>query len=119
MIKIIWSYHDIITNIKKSQEKVEENACVTNRHQCWIFHLTVFTKFFISAIALSDKELCTYNIDSRMEPSNCKNKYPCGICKVSRGAILYMKGLCPDDVRLLYDLEYYVHGVRDRRPVFQ
>ena len=54
-----------------------------------------------------------------MEPSNCKNKYPCGICKVSSEAILYMKGLCPDDVRLLYDLEYYVHGVRDRRPVFQ
>ena len=81
--------------------------------------LPIITTNLISALALSDNELCAYNIDGRMEPSNCNNKYPCGICKVSSEAILYMKGLCPDDVRLLYDLEYYVHGVRDRRPVFQ
>ena len=67
----------------------------------------------------TDNEVVSYNVGGKLEPTVKTNKFPCGICEVPKGKILYLKGLCDEDSRLLYDDKYFIYGVHDDRPYFK
>ena len=63
---------------------------------------------------------CVYNLGGKVVYTSCKtNKFPCGICKVPKGKLLYMKGLCEEDIEKLYDTQYYMDGAKNNRPYFK
>ena len=66
----------------------------------------------------SDNEIVSYNVGGKLEPHMSTNIFPCGICEVPKGKLLYLKGLCDEDSRLLYDEQYFFYGVHDHRPYF-
>ena len=64
-------------------------------------------------------ETCAYDFEGNPFTSSCGNNYPCGICDIPEDQLIYMKGLCKDDIASLYDVQYYVYGVHDERPRFK
>lgn len=62
---------------------------------------------------------CCYLFGIRVECSACSSKFPCGVCELPSNKLLYLKGLCKDDMQKLYDVQYYVHGVHDGLPHFR
>ena len=64
---------------------------------------------------------CVYALGGKSSVyTSCKtNKFPCGICKVPKGKLLYMKGLCKEDIDKLYDIQYYMDGAKNNRPYFK
>ena len=60
---------------------------------------------------------CVYALGGKSSVyTSCKtNKFPCGICKVPKGKLLYMKGLCKEDIDKLYDIQYYMDGAKNIR----
>ena len=68
--------------------------------------------------AKSNYHNCVYIYDAKPKTSSCLKVYPCGICKISVDKVLYLKGLCKDDLDL-YDEKYYVYGLKNNRPYFK
>ena len=62
---------------------------------------------------------CAYVFGDRVEAFQCDAEFPCGFCTLPQNRIFYLKGLCSDDIQNLYDVEYYVHEVKNRRPYFR
>ena len=67
----------------------------------------------------SDGLDCCYLFGIRVECTACSSKFPCGICELPQNKLLYLKGLCEDDIQGLYDVQYYVHGLHDGLPHFR
>ena len=61
---------------------------------------------------------CGYIFENSFYNAGCKKKYPCGICKVPKDKIIYLKGLCQDAFDVL-DRKYYVYGLKNNRPYFK
>ena len=74
-----------------------------------------FSKFGVVDSSLSST--CIYNYAGSPFASNCHKKFPCGICTVSESHLLYMKGLCEEDIEL-YDTVYFIYGNKNNRPYF-
>ena len=66
----------------------------------------------------SESHNCLYTYAGTSYATHCTKKWPCGICKISQDHILYLKGLCIDDLDL-YDVQYYVYGIKNNRPYFK
>ncbi len=62
---------------------------------------------------------CSYLFGGRVETLACESKFACGYCYLPKNKLVYMKGLCAEDIENLYDTEYYIHGTRDGRPYFK
>ena len=62
---------------------------------------------------------CLYMFGKIALPQGCSDNFPCGICKLPENEVLYLKGLCKDDRHIFYDVQYYVHGVKNDRPYFR
>ena len=61
---------------------------------------------------------CLTNEGGVPDSDPCTKERPCGICSVSPDKILYLKGLCKDDLTL-FDNEYYIFGLKNNRPYFR
>ena len=61
---------------------------------------------------------CLTNVGGIPDSDYCTKESPCGICSVSQDKVLYLKGLCKDDLTL-YDNEYYIFGLKNNRPYFR
>ena len=61
---------------------------------------------------------CLTNVGGIADSDECTKQSPCGICAVSPDKVLYLKGLCKDDLTL-YDIEYYIFGLKNNRPYFR
>ena len=61
---------------------------------------------------------CLTNEGGVPDSDPCTKERPCGICSVSPDKILYLKGLCKDDLTL-FDYEYYIFGLKNNRPYFR
>ena len=61
---------------------------------------------------------CLTNVGGIADSDECTKESPCGICAVSQDKVLYLKGLCKDDLTL-YDTEYYIFGLKNNRPYFR
>lgn len=61
---------------------------------------------------------CLTNVGGIADSDECTKQSPCGICAVSQDKVLYLKGLCKDDL-ILYDTEYYIFGLKNNRPYFR
>ena len=61
---------------------------------------------------------CLTNVGGIADSDECTKQSPCGICAVSQDKVLYLKGLCKDDLTL-YDTEYYIFGLKNNRPYFR
>ena len=61
---------------------------------------------------------CLSNKGGIPDSDPCTKESPCGICAVSQDKVLYLKGLCKDDLTL-YDIEYYIFGLKNNRPYFR
>ena len=61
---------------------------------------------------------CLTNVGGIADSDECTKQSPCGICAVSQDKVLYLKGLCKDDFTL-YDIEYYIFGLKNNRPYFR
>ena len=61
---------------------------------------------------------CLTNVGGIPDSDECTKESPCGICAVSQDKVLYLKGLCKDDLTL-YDTEYYIFGLKNNRPYFR
>ena len=57
--------------------------------------------------------------------SSKSSKNACGFCDLSpthetpQGQFLKLKGICKTDLWTFYDINYYVHGIYDGRPLFK
>ena len=67
----------------------------------------------------SSDQRCVYTLDGGIGHTRCTNGFPCGICTIPKGKILYMKGLCKDDISSNYDVTYYLDGLVNNRPHFK
>ena len=61
---------------------------------------------------------CVFNYDGEPVVSSCSYKFPCAICRVSQSHLLFLKGLCKNDLAL-YDNEFYIYGLKNNRPYFK
>ena len=61
---------------------------------------------------------CLTNVGGIADSDECTKQSPCGICAVSQDKVLYLKGLCKDDLTL-YDTGYYIFGLKNNRPYFR
>ena len=72
----------------------------------------------LSLTVSSENDNCVYNVGGMADPDRCSKEFPCAICSVSQDKVLYLKGLCEDDLKL-YDIEYYIYGLKNNRPYFR
>ena len=72
----------------------------------------------LNLIVQSENQNCVYNYGGNPDPERCGKKFPCGICSVSNDKVLYLKGLCHDDLSF-FDNEYYIYGLKNNRPYFR
>ena len=49
----------------------------------------------------------------------CDATFPCGNCKLPKSKLLFLKGICANDIETLYDNQYYVFGIKNDRPYFR
>ena len=68
--------------------------------------------------ANADPENCVYNFEGEPVVGSCSYKFPCAICRVSQSHLLYLKGLCKNDLDF-YDDEFYIYGLKNNRPYFK
>ena len=66
----------------------------------------------------SENDNCVFNVGGQPDPDRCSKEFPCAICSVSQDKVLYLKGLCEDDLKI-YDIEYYIYGLKNNRPYFR
>ena len=66
----------------------------------------------------SENDNCIFNVGGQADPDRCNKDFPCAICSVSQDKVLYLKGLCKDDLKI-YDIEYYIYGLKNNRPYFR
>ena len=62
---------------------------------------------------------CLYMFGKKAMSQSCSEDYPCGFCKLPENELFYLKGLCKDDRHILYDVQYYIHGIKNDRPYFR
>ena len=62
---------------------------------------------------------CLAIFGERVVPFSCDSPDICGICKLPQDMILYMKGICPTFAKRVYDIQYFIHGVKNDRPYFK
>ena len=62
---------------------------------------------------------CLTVVAERVEEMQCDSVFPCGVCNIPEDKIFYLKGLCPDDIEKLYDVKYYIHGIKNTKPYFR
>ena len=70
---------------------------------------------FNPKVSFADQR-CVYQKGGFMSLTQCGRTSACGVCRLPRGKILYLKGLCQDDIDNLYDMHYYFYGVKNNRP---
>ena len=75
-----------------------------------------FSKFELDIISAEKK--CAYIYGNTFYNSPCGRIYPCGICKVPEDTLIYLKGLC-EEAYDIFDLQYYVYGLKNNRPYFR
>ena len=61
---------------------------------------------------------CAYFYGEIFSDAHCMKKFPCGICKVPEGKLIYLKGLCEYGYDI-FDFQYYVYGLQNVRPYFK
>ena len=61
---------------------------------------------------------CGYFYDNLFHNIPCQRKFPCGICKVPHDKLIFLKGLCNYGYDI-FDMRYYVHGLKNNRPYFR
>ena len=62
---------------------------------------------------------CLYNWGQDTYSAFCIQNRACGVCDLPSDQIVYLKGLCPDNIDRLYDVQYYIDGIRNGRPYFR
>ena len=61
---------------------------------------------------------CGYIYANTFYNSGCQRKFPCGICEVRYDKVITLKGLCQYGYDL-FDLKYYIYGLKNNRPYFK
>ena len=61
---------------------------------------------------------CGYFFGNTFFNSPCHRKFPCGICEVPEDKLIFLKGLCADGYNL-FDMKYFVNGLKNNRPYFR
>ena len=61
---------------------------------------------------------CGYMFDNSFHNVPCQRIFPCGICNVPSDKLIYLKGLCKDG-HGIFDMKYYVYGLKNNRPYFK
>ena len=69
---------------------------------------------------------CVYVLGNGIFQEECSSHVACGVCNlVDKNefgtSLIKMKGVCKDDLwsNKLYDVDYYIHGVKNGRPYFR
>ena len=62
---------------------------------------------------------CLLIVSDRAEDASCNSMFLCGVCIIPEDKVYYLKGLCEQDIKNLYDVKYYIHGIKNRRPYFR
>ena len=69
---------------------------------------------------------CVYVLGNDVFQEKCEDFVACGVCNLVEEneipkAVMKMKGICNDDLwrRKIYDLNYYIHGIKNGRPYFR
>ena len=86
----------------------------------------VWTSLYAPSTNLSNLNLkanvetdnCVINNDGEPDVASCSYKFPCAICRVSQSHLLFLKGLCKNDLAF-YDEEFYIYGLKNNRPYFK
>ncbi len=77
---------------------------------------TNFANFKIDAI---DGVNCAYMVGNAVKSQACDAWFPCGVCNQPKDNWMYMKGMCPIDIKWYFDTKYYIYGTRGGRPMFR
>ena len=69
---------------------------------------------------------CAYVLGNQVFPEECVSSVACGVCILGEKneipkTVIKLKGICGEDLwrKKLYDLDYYVYGVKNGRPHFR
>lgn len=86
----------------------------------------VWTSLYAPSTNLSNLHLkanvetdnCVFNLDGKPVVASCSYNRVCAICRVSQSHLLFLKGLCQNDLAF-YDKEFYIYGLKNNRPYFK
>ena len=67
---------------------------------------------------LGNSYSCGYFYGNMFVSSFCHKKFPCGICEAPHNKLIFLKGLCQFGYDL-FDMKYYVYGLKNNRPYFK
>ena len=79
--------------------------------------LANFSKFKHEHKAWGDSH-CAYFKGNSFLDGSCQKNFPCGICEVQHDKFVYLKGLCQYGYDL-FDMKYYIYGLKNNRPYFK
>ena len=61
---------------------------------------------------------CAFMKENSFISVPCNKNFPCGICSIPHQKYIYLKGLCKTGYDI-FDMKYYVYGLRNNRPYFK
>ena len=101
------------------------DECLVNSDNSWPYsEVRVWMNNTVSQNHMGQLEILFGN-QIKHARSSKQSKIACGVCDLRptlatpQGQFLKLKGICKMDMWAVYDLNYYVHGTYDGRPVFK